>query len=596
MKPKAPLLVLAASLLMAGCGGGGSSAVSPGKSSSGAQIQLGSVVVSIPTATSSGTVRYPQFVSPSASSISIAANGGTPQIFDVSATSSLCAAATGARNCTLTFGAPVGADTIALTIYSGANATGTVLATATSSTTVVSGTAFNLTIAMNAAIGTLVINIVNNSNQTGCPNSPQTGNSVSIVEGCPSSSGTSTITAYDPSGAQITGTAPYAVPIAISGGDPSITATPTQITAPGQTFVWYYSGAALPSSLGTSVNLNFTVGTQVVTSPLTIVRQYLYVANSNCAAPCDSGPPGGGNVAVYAFGASGSATPVRTITTSLVNPVVPLLDSSGNLYVLDNGPYNSGIRNPSIYVFKAGTSTLLRTISNIGTPLTGNQPCEDVIFDPTGQYLLLTCDDIHANGIHVIQASTNGSAVQTATLTFASFQFTIGEAFDASGNLYTAEISNNDIFEFSGTIPTTGGAHAITPANTLNGTSSIPWPSTVAPAGLGFDKAGTLYATIVSSSGGTNPNNRVSLWRTTSIPCNNCTPSSSLTGTPFSNQAPAGMAIDGAGNLYVSNPAFNTINVFTSATALAGATNPSVLRTIATGSSPGAPSGMAIGP
>lgn len=68
---------------------------------------------------------------------------------------------------------------------------------------------------------------------------------------------------------------------------------------------------------------------------------------------------------------------------------------------------------------------------------------------------------------------------------------------------------------------------------------------------------------------------------------------------PLSVHVPAGMTLDAAGNLYVSNPFANTVSVFARATiASAGnpTNNPTVLHTINTGAAPGAPVGMAIGP
>lgn len=590
--------------LLAGCGGGGSSAVTPGASSANAQAATanGSVVLSIPTQTSSSAVRYPQFVSPNASSVSIAVNSGTAQMFDVSATSSLCTTSSGARNCKLTFGAPTGNDTLVLTIFSGPNGTGTTLASTTTTATVSSGTPFNVTVAMNAAIGTIVASIKSNSTNTSSTcNVPSTvGAQTAITEGCGAGGATLTVTASDPSGAQITGTAAYATPIQVSGNDPSLGASPTSITAPGQTVALSYTGAPLAQSLGNTATLSLTIGTQVVSISVPILRQNLYVANSN--APPGTSAPGGGNIVVYPFGGS---TPIRTISgasTGLSNPLVPLLDASGNLYVLDNGVFTTQ-SHPVILVFAPGANGNVapaRQITGLSS-ITGNQACDNFTFDPTGQSLLVVCDDISTNGIHVLQANTNGPAVQTATLKCATtcFSHAVGIAFDPVGNLWVAETGMNDVFSFAkGTFSLSGGSQNITPQSTLNGTSGVPWPSNVSPLGLGFSASGTLYVDSIyfnSTAGAPDANNRVSAWNASTLACN-CAPSVALTGAPFTTHAPGGMAADFAGNLYVGNQFNNTISVFAPSTLTASTANPPVLRTINTGSNPNAPTGMAVGP
>ncbi len=307
------IAIALAALLLAGCGGGGGGSSSVPGAKTQSKSVTGSVVISIPVASPatqslSRTARYPQFVSPNANSVALSINGGADTFFDVSSTSSLCTTVSGARNCTLSFGAPVGADTFAFLIFSGANGAGTQLAAATTSQTIATGTAFNFSVALNAFIGTVVANVpTNGGTQGACPDSPMSFNGIN--EGCPGSSGAVTFTVFDPSGATVTGTAPFATPIAITTNDPSVTASPNQITAPGQTAVLTYSGAALGAGITNILTVNLTVGTQVIPATVPVERSFLYVANSN--ATFGTLPTGGGNVAVYRFGVNGSTAPVR---------------------------------------------------------------------------------------------------------------------------------------------------------------------------------------------------------------------------------------------------------------------------------------------
>ncbi len=361
----------------------------------------GSVVISIPTSSSqsSGRVRYPQFVSPSASSVELSVNGGSDTNFDVSSTSSLwrCAGAN-VRNCTLSFGAPIGSDTFAFLIFTGANGTGTQLASATTTQAISAGTAFNFAVAMNAAIGTVIANVpTNGGTQGSCPDQIQNFNGVS--EGCAGNSGTVTFAVYDPSGAAITGTAPFATPIAITTNDPSVTASPNQITAPGHTTVLTYTGAAFGAAITNSIIVSLTIGNQVIPATVPARRSYLYVANSNAAV--GSTPTCCGNIAVYQFGATAPTRVIIGASPQIFNPVDVKLDASGELYVLDNGQYTTN-SNPVINVYAPGASgnaVPIRQITGL-VAVTSNRACESMIFDPTGQYLMVICDDAR---IHVFR-------------------------------------------------------------------------------------------------------------------------------------------------------------------------------------------------
>ncbi len=599
---------LAALVLLAGCGGGGGGSSVPGTPATTQATSVnGSVVLSIPTTAPTGTsakVRYPQFVSPNASSVTLSVNGGTPTAFDVSATSSLCTTGSGSRNCTLAFAAPPGSDTFAFVIYAGAGASGATLASATATQTVVGGQAFNFSVALNAAIGTIVTALSTAISGT-CPNAPATF--VGIVEGC-ASSGALSVTVSDPSGAQVTGTAPYAAPIAVTSGDPALAVSPAQITSPGQTISLTYTGAAFASGISNSVMVNLSGGGQGAGSTLAVRRSYLYVANAN--STYGGTVTGGGNVAVYAFGASGTATPVRLISgtnTQLQTPVYTLLDSSGNLYVLDNG--SAGIT-PIVNIYSAGANGNVapaRQITGINA-VDSNLACETMIFNPSGTSVFVTCTDNGTGQIHVLTIPNSGSVTATAAQTVSIYYDgwsspVIGQAFDKTGtNLYVADSGFNYIFEFLvSSLPTSGTYQDAVPAKHINGASA--WAAGTTPIALVIDGAGSLYATISylnSTAGAQDAGNEVGIWKASSIPCNNCAPDAAFKGTPFSTHASAGLALDPFGNLYVSNSFNNTISVVARSTIAAASgtvSNPAIAQTITTTAAGAtAPTGMVVGP
>lgn len=598
-------------LLLAGCAGGAGSV--PGASSAKPQSKTapGSVVISIPIAStatqaSSRNVRYPQFVSPNASSVALSINGGGDTLFDVSATSSLCTTVAGSRNCTLAFAAPAGDDTFAFIIFQGINGSGNALASATTSQIITSGQPFNFAVALNATIGTIVVNIPTGGGTQGtCPDGLQTFNGV--TEGCAGSSGAVTFTVDDPSGAAITGTAPFATPITITTNDPSVTASPNQITAPGGSTVFTYTGALLGSAIANAITVNLTIGTQVIQAPLSTRRTNLYVANSN-SPPGTGAPAGNGNIAVFQFGAAGAASPIRTIAgnnTGLFFPVVPLVDAAGFLYVLDDGTGS----NPVILVFAPGANgnvAPVRQITNIAA-LDSTSSCNGMVFDPTMQFLMVTCGTGIGSFIYAFPIGSNGPATSavTASTRGTTFDVPSGMAFDQTGGIYVAEVTNFSIYYFPGPVPVSGGLGQSlgAPIGQLGPPGSF--PSSLTPISVRVDgSSGTVFTSVFflnATAGAPDSQAEIGIWKPSILPCTNCAPSGTMTGTPFTTHATSGLTFDPAGNMYTIDPYTDTIIAFSRATVAAASsgitTNPAPLLTLNDESAPGLGAlGMMFGP
>ena len=234
-----------------------------------------------------------------------------------------------------------------------------------------------------------------------------------------------------------------------------MTASPSTITAPGQSLTLTYSGAAFGSTVTTSINVNLTVGSAVIPLPIPVKRQYLYVAHTN--SPVGTPPTGGGVITVYTFGASGTTLPVRTISgvlSGITTPIKPLVDNNGTLYVLDNNIPVSTAFNPTIRVFAPGANgnvAPIRQITNLGS-VTGSQACSDMAFDPTGNFLFVTC----GLDFYVFPASANGTAASANTASYNDDggDTSNGLAFDQSGNLYIADQAGSVIRVYTGPIPT----------------------------------------------------------------------------------------------------------------------------------------------
>jgi streptogramin lyase len=216
-------LVLAASAVLAACSSGSHAAAVTPPALKTTPVQL-SIVIPLPRSGASNA-RRPAFVSPGTVSGGIAIGPVTTnvtQAFDLSASSGNCSSSSAARTCTVTVNLPIGSDQIALVTYDGPLAsgkpTGHQLATATVTQTIVEGKLNTVTISLLGipASATIV---------------PQTTTITAL--GTPVTVPL-TVSVYDASGNQITGTDPFAQRVLIA-------MSPVDV-ANGGNFTWTVNG------------------------------------------------------------------------------------------------------------------------------------------------------------------------------------------------------------------------------------------------------------------------------------------------------------------------------------------------------------------
>jgi hypothetical protein len=187
-------------------------------------------------------------------------------------------------------------------------------------------------------------------------------------------------------------------------------------------------------------------------------------------------------IQVFAAGASGTATPVRTITVTSGDPVALAVDPSGQLFVADDSH--------EILVFSStadGAATPTRTISGALTTLTSTA---DIAVDSSGAIYVaavaVTTTSV-AGKILVFAPGASGNVAPQRVIT--NSNVFLGVATDAAGNVYA-----------SLDVPTTGGTSSVveyaanatgaaSPSRTISGAAT---DLSIAGA-LRVDAAGNIY-------------------------------------------------------------------------------------------------------
>ncbi|HUI57792.1 MAG TPA: protease pro-enzyme activation domain-containing protein [Bryobacteraceae bacterium] len=230
------------------------------------------------------------------------------------------------------------------------------------------------------------------------------------------------------------------------------------------------------------------------------------------------------------------------------------LDASGNVYVTDSG--NARIR----VVSASGVVTTLvgGSIGDGGWGVFGalNQPY-GVARDNAGNTYIADAYNnrvrkVSANGAISTVAGTGalGFAGDNGPATSAKLFYPTGVALDASGNLYIADTNNSRIrkVDGSGNITTVAG-------NGMFGYSGDGGPAAVAqlgsPYGLAVDAGGNLYI----SDGNYNVVRKVAGGTIATVAGNGTLGYSGDGGAALSAtmRGPWGLAVDGSGNLYIAD-------------------------------------------
>ena len=256
-------------------------------------------------------------------------------------------------------------------------------------------------------------------------------------------------------------------------------------------------------------------------------------------------------------------------------PTDMALDPSGNLYVVDNT--NCTIRKitPSgVVTTVAGTPGAAGTVDGTGAAAHFNYPY-GIALDGSGNLYVTdqvgqAIRKIAPGGVVTTIAGTPGTAGSAnGTGSAALFFYPAGIAVDGSGNVFVSEERNFDIREItpSGVVTTLAGT-----AGASGGTDGTgPAAKFNVPAGMTIDGSGNLY---VADFGGATIRKITPAGVVTTVAGKDGNQGSADgTGAAAQFDAPSGVAVDASGNLYVADEKNDTIRMITPAgvvTTLAG--------------------------
>ncbi|MGA2016658.1 MAG: immunoglobulin domain-containing protein, partial [Opitutaceae bacterium] len=253
------------------------------------------------------------------------------------------------------------------------------------------------------------------------------------------------------------------------------------------------------------------------------------------------------------------------------------IDGNGNLYVVDSD--NSTIRK----VTPAGVvTTIAGTPGDFGSA-DGTGPAAQFYYpyaaalDGNGNLFVTDQGNetirklvLSTGAVTTVAGSPGVEGSANGTGSAASFYYPAGIAIDSSGNIFVSEQRNNDIRKItpSGVVTTLAGTAGVVGGTDATGAAA----KFQVPSGITIDGSGNLYVAdygngtirkIVSSTGAV----------TTVAGKAGNQGSADGTGSAAQFDAPSGVAVDGSGNLYVTDEKNNTIRMITPAgvvTTLAG--------------------------
>ena len=252
--------------------------------------------------------------------------------------------------------------------------------------------------------------------------------------------------------------------------------------------------------------------------------------------------------------------------TGIDGPWGIAVDPAGNMYVP-----NSEANENSIGVFSAGANGNVAPSVTIESPTEVSSP-SSVAIDTTGKIYVANGGGQEnppdgSNRITIYPPGSYANVAEIATIGAdglndkPGLSFAEAIAVDTHGKIYVADnygiVNNGRVAIFA------AGSHGnVAPIATITGPKTGDKTGVNNPVGLAFDSGSNLY--VLNNYGG--PDNKGSITVYPPDANGNVAPKAIVANDPKSKQtqfqSPAGMALDPAGNIYVTNNSSDTVTIY----------------------------------
>jgi len=256
----------------------------------------------------------------------------------------------------------------------------------------------------------------------------------------------------------------------------------------------------------------------------------------------------GAGILIFAAGSNGNVAPAMSIDGDCANltttgPIA--LDSSANIYV---GDTDTIVFFPHNDLFPGkGEVRCMQPAFRISGPKTGIKQITGIAADSVGDIFVT---DSESDSVIVFQSGDNGDVEPTATIATQTDIFEpTAVALDSSARIYAANGDRDRAISDAVTIYAPGSNAATPPVGSIVGDKT----GISSPAAVAVDKAGKVY--VANQADGYNFDGSVTVYSAGSD--GNVAPVAKISGTRTEDKtglkSPKGLAVDGSNKLYVLN-------------------------------------------